>query len=199
MSKTENNKYILKLAAILFAICFIATLLLTLCNHLTKDRIAQLATQTENLARQEVIPGAEFELIKTSDYADELSAYSFVEAYKATNDGDFSGYCISVAPQGFNGPVSMIVGVKEDGSYYGVKITSLSETPGLGAKAQEEDFYGQFSQGKTGVLEVVKNNPNPSESEISAISGATITSKAVTSGVNDALEIAKILNEKEAE
>ncbi len=199
MSKAENSKFILKLTLILFAICFIATLLLSLCNYLTKGRIAELASHNEDLARQEVIAGAEFEKINTDSYADELSKYEFIEAYKATKNGEFSGYCISVAPQGFNGPITMIVGIDPEGSCYGVKITSLSETPGLGAKAQDESFYGQFADGKKGVLSVVKNKPETTENEINAISGATITSKAVTQGVNNALEVSRILSEKEAE
>ncbi|MBQ4526536.1 MAG: RnfABCDGE type electron transport complex subunit G [Clostridia bacterium] len=203
MSKKRNKSYIFKLAAILFAICFISTLLLTLCNYITKDRILQLKNQTATQAMQEVIPNAEFTDVNTEDFDQEtkemLEKNNFVEASKAEIDGKFAGYTITVSPQGFGDKINMIVGIKPDGqSYYAIKIVSLAETPGLGAKAQEKDFYGQFSDGKKGLLKVVKNSSGPSENEINAISGATITSEAVTLGANNAMEIVKILLEKEA-
>ena len=202
MSKNQNKGYIVKLAAILFAICFIATLLLTVCNYVTKDKIAMLETETANKAKAEVIVGAEFEKIELDESTTEsLSTdYTFIEASRALINGEFAGYCITVAPQGFGDSINMIVGIKPDcESFYGIKIISLAETPGLGAKATEKTFYGQFSDNKKGILSVVKNNPAPSENQINAISGATITSEAVTKGANNAIEIAKILNEKEAE
>ncbi len=201
MDNSTNNKvFILKLASILFAITFIATLLLTLCNYLTKDRIAELAAKNAEIAKQEVLEGATFADIELSDemIAKLEEEFSFVAAYKAERNNEFAGYCINVAPAGFGGNIDMIVGLDSDLNFTGIKIISMAETPGLGAKAQEESFYAQYANGKKGTLSVVKNNPSPAEDEIQAISGATITSKAVTDGANAALEIAKIL-EKEAE
>ncbi len=200
MDKTNNKFFILKLAAILFLITFIATLLLTLCNYITKDKIALINEQTAQAAKQEVISEADFQnVVFSDDTIKELTEkYSFVSADKAFRNDDFAGYCITVAPQGFGGPINMIVGIDADMNYTGVKIISMAETPGLGAKAQEPEFYTQFSNGKKGTLSVVKNKPNPTENEIQAISGATISSKAVASGANSALEIAKIIA-KEAE
>lgn len=198
MSEKTSKGYIVKLGAILFAICFISTLLLTVCNYITKDKIAELDIEMSNQAKAEVIPGAEFEKIEIPDST--FENLNFVEANKATINGEFAGYCVTVAPQGFGDKINMIVGIKPDlESYYGIKIISLAETPGLGAKAQDESFYGQFAQDKKGTLSVVKNSSAPAENQINAISGATITSNAVTLGANNALEIAKILNEKEAE
>lgn len=200
MSESNNKAFIIKLAAILFAISFIATLLLTLCNYLTKDRIAELSAKTAEQAKQAVIAGATFTEVELSDdqRAEFEKDYAFVAAYKAEKDGEFAGYFINVAPAGFGGDINMIVGIDSDMNYTGVKIISMTETPGLGAKAQEEGFYGQYSEGKKGELSVVKNKADTAENEIEAISGATITTKAVTSGANNALKIAQILA-KEAE
>ncbi len=65
-------------------------------------------------------------------------------------------------------------------------IPSISETPGLGMKAQEEDFYGQFENKKVDSFTVVKSAPS-ADNEIEAISGSTITSKAMANGVNACL------------
>ena len=163
-------------------------------------KIALINEKTAQAAKQEVIADAEFEAIVLSDATlKELTEkYCFVSADKAIKNGDFAGYSITVAPQGFGGAINMIVGIDTDFNYTGIKIVSMAETPGLGAKAQEKEFYSQFADGKKGTLTVVKNNPNPKENEIQAISGATISSKAVTDGANYALEIANILK-KEAE
>ena len=173
----KNTKFILKLAAILFAIAFICTLLLVLCNEMTKDRIAALQTEAENAAKSEVLPEAEsFEDTKEENV---------VAAYIGKKDGETVGYCLKVEPSGFGGAVSMIVGINTEGVVTGVKITSMTETPGLGAKASDESWLGQFV-GKNGDISVVKTG-NAKDNQINAISGATVTSKAVAKGVNDAL------------
>ena len=80
----------------------------------------------------------------------------------------------------------MIIGVCKQATVTGVKITSLSETPGLGAKASNEEFTKQYYGLEEGISVIKSGMPNGNE--ISAISGATITSKAVTEGVNAALK-----------
>lgn len=204
MSENNNKLYIFKLGSILFTICFIATLLLTLCNYITKDKISELELITANAAKSEVISDADFTIINSTDndVKSQLEKYNCVEVCKATcvNTGAFLGYCITVEPQGFGDKIKMIVGIKPDcENYYGIKIISLAETPGLGAKAQDKEFYTQYANNKKGELTVIKNASNPTENQINAISGATITSNAVTTGANNALKIAKLLNEKEAE
>jgi len=184
----KDTKFIIKLAAILFLITFICTLLLVLCNTLTKDRIAKLQLEAENSAKAEVFPGAEsFENIQ----ADGVSA-----AYVCKDsNGNTAGYCFKTETSGFGGPISVIVGVDINCQITGVKIIDMSETPGLGAKASESDWLSQFRD-KTDSISVVKTG-NAKDNEINAISGATITSKAVTNGVNLALDAAKEILEKE--
>ncbi len=201
MDKSNNKGFILKLALILFTIAFVATLLLTLCNYITKDRIAFLESQTAEAAKQAVIKDADFTEVDLSE--DTIKKYSAlcgeIAAFRAERNGNFAGYCINVTPTGYIGEINMIVGINPDLSYAGVKIISMSETPGLGAKTSDEDFYGQFAQGKKGELTVVKNASDPKENEINAVSGATISSKTITNGANCALEIATELIKKEAE
>ena len=202
MAKNENNKFfIIKLASILFAITFIATLLLTVCNYITKDKIAELEAANAENARASVINGATFEKIELSEeiLKEHKNTCGEIEAYRAEKNGEFAGYCISVGPTGYIGQINMIVGINPDLSYAGIKIVSMSETPGLGAKAANKEFYSQFSQNKKGMLAVVKNKKDLSGSEINAVTGATITSKTITNGANCALKIATVLNEKEAE
>ena len=92
--------------------------------------------------------------------------------------------------KGFGGTVGLTVGVS-DGAITGVRIGSHSETPGLGAKAADEAFYGQFA-GKSGELTVTKTGA-VTDQEINAITAATITSKAVTGAVNEVLAAAQDL------
>lgn len=186
----KNAKFIFKLAAILFAIVFVCTLLLVLANDLTKGRIAELKLEAENTAKLEVLPDA-----SSFDLAE---AQGVAEAYIGKDaDGNTVGYCFKSETSGFGGVITMMVGVKKDGTLSGVRVTNLSETPGLGAKATDFDWISQFD-GKSDTISVVKTG-NAKGNEINAISGATITSKAVTSGVNKALDAAKALMEKEGE
>lgn len=84
-----------------------------------------------------------------------------------------------------------MVGITADGNISGVKIGNHSETPGLGSKASEPTFKDQFKgKGTDKSLTVVKGNAS-NDNDIAAISGATITSKAVTSGVNAAIDLYK--------
>jgi len=200
MNDTKNTKTVLKLSLILFTITFVATLLLTLCNYITKDRISMLEKQKADEAKQSVIENAEFRIMTLDkEVRDKYASFGPIEAYRAVRDGKFAGYCINLQPSGYIGKINMIIGINPDLSFSGVKIISMSETPGLGAKTGEEAFYGQFANGKKGNLNVVKNSTSPAENEINAVSGATISSKAVTGGANCALEIATELIKKEGQ
>lgn len=197
MNKSKDVKFIIKLSLILFSIVFISTILLTLCNYLTKDKIALIEEQYADDARRTVIADADFNAIDFSaldeDIINQIKPYNPISVHKATINDEFAGFCVNVAPQGFGGLINMIVGIAPDMSFTGVEIVSMSETPGLGAKAQDEKFTSQYSMNKKGELVCVKNVSSPAENEINAISGATITSKAVTKGANDAMKIAEIL------
>lgn len=167
-----NANEIIKPAAVLFIISAIAAMLLGMVSEITKDPIAMQEKKVLDESMTAVMPSAAaFEKLDI-----ELTG-TMTGAYKADN----GGFVITVAPNGFGGAVGTMVGIDADGVVTGVRITGHSETPGLGAKATEPDFYEQFG-GTSGTLAVTKDG-----GEIVSITSSTITSRAVVTGVNEAL------------
>lgn len=168
----STGAYVFRLTLTLFLITTIVAGLLGLVNYVTADTIAeQIAQKAENAMRQ-VLEADSYEPL---DIPEESAVTA---AYRA---GD-RGYVVRVAPNGFGGAIDMMVGVDVSGAVTGVAIVSQSETASLGANCTREDFRAQFT-GKTGTLSVSKDG-----GEIEALTGATVTSRAVTEGVNTALE-----------
>lgn len=166
-------KRIAHLGTVLFLITFCISLLLAAGNALTKDRISENDIQAAIVARQEALPeGKEFKEITP-------------EIYEALSDGETVGWCVNSSSNGFGGKISLMVGIRTDGSISGVRILSFSETAGLGSKA-DSAWKDQYVGKREGVA-VTKGTP--ADNEISAITGATVTSKAVTAGVNQAYEM----------
>ncbi len=177
----ENVRSIIKTGAILLVIGFVCTLLLALCNSMTKDRIASLAANAEQEAMASTLPIADKFVKLQYDGGGIVTA-----VYEGkSEDKTVVGYCVKAEPIGYGGTISMIVGIDTDGKVTGVDIVSMSETPGLGAKASNPEFTDGFVGKSAGIK--VKKSGAPNDDEISAISGATVTSKAVTEGVNAAI------------
>lgn len=186
MDSSKKGGGILMLVVVLGLITFVCALLLGIVNGVTKDKIEQNGIETRNAAMSEIIPDAEFSDVEVpADYASPADKNQPVVSgvYKATLDGADAGYCVEVNPKGFGGALKMIVGINADGTVAGIKVTEASETPGLGAKAQsDKNWIAQFAgQPADGSLAVSKDGGT-----INAITGATITSRAVTLGVNTA-------------
>ncbi len=179
-------KDMLKLGSILFVICAIAALALSVTNNITQPIIEERNIQANNESRKEVLSEAdEFKLV------DNLSNDLVKEVYEGLKGKDVVGYTIKTTPKGYGGPVEVMVGISSDGNVTGIKIGNHSETPGLGSKASESPFKDQFNDKEANnPLMVVKGNAT-AENNIVAISGATITSNAVTTGVNAAMNIYK--------
>lgn len=169
------KKDFIKLSGILCAITLVAAVLLAFVNNITAEHIEIAAKEASESAMRSILSEADsFENI------DENIA-------KGTKNGNTVGYCVTVSPSGFGGPVEMMVGIGEDGVVKGIEILSHSETAGLGAKAATDDFKNRFKE-KSTELEVVKTvTENPEE--VQAITGATITSKAVAKGVKEASDM----------
>lgn len=168
----STGAYVLRLTLTLFLITTIVAGLLGLVNYVTADTIAeQIAQKAENAMRQ-VLEADSYEPLDVPEES------AVTAAYRA---GD-RGYVVRVAPNGFGGAIDMMVGVDVSGAVTGVAIVSQSETASLGANCTREDFRAQFT-GKTGTLSVSKDG-----GEIEALTGATVSSRAVTEGVNTALE-----------
>lgn len=183
-------KDIAKLGAVLFAICAVAALALGATNQITAPVIEQRNIQANNESRQKVLPEAkDFKEVDANVYKDaSVDPGIIAEVYEGTNGSDTVGYTIKTLPKGYGGEIELIVGVSKDGKVTGITIGSLSETPGLGSKATEPAFQDQFKGKEAKELNLVKGNAS-GEDEIQAISGATITSTAVTKGVNAAIEV----------
>lgn len=167
----------------LFVITMVAGLILGGAYVLTEEPIREQRQKAATEAREAVFAGAEFEAVDISDLDAESLGISGV--YTATLDGSQKGYVIEMVTSGYGGDIGLTIGVDMDGKITGLSIGSHLETPGLGAKATEEDFYTQFI-GKTSQLSVVKNNPSGDEIEV--ITGATITSDAVALGAQIAVD-----------
>lgn len=183
MKKDSSVKEILRPAIMLFLIGAVCTALLAGTNLLTKDKIAEISVQTENEAKAAVLSEADsFSEEKTVSV--ESKEYTYFEG---TKNGEIKGYVIPVTTKSYGGDLSLIVGIDAESSKItGVEITSINDTAGLGMKAKNADFLEQYF-GKTTGIGVNKNTP--SGNEIQAITGATITSKAVTEAVNTAFSV----------
>lgn len=167
----------------LTVICLVVAGLLGVVNYFTKPRIDENVNAEKQAAIKSIFgEGIEAEKISGEDAENEL--------YLIMKDKMVFGYCAEVAPNGFGGEIGMMVGVDAQGKVCGVNIVTMSETPGLGSRTKEEPWFLEQFDGKSGALAVGGG--------VDAISGATISSKAVTKGVNDALALGVDL-EAEAE
>lgn len=185
MKKTSMFRYILRLAGTLLLITSVVAALLAWVNSITESRIAETKAQKTINAIAAVLPDAE-----TAQALDSFPDDTGLVTAVYTSD---SGYAIQVVPTGFGGGITMMVGVNKDGSVLGVSVVSHTETAGLGAVAGAKTAKGQAFRdqyvGMTGTLAVTKDG-----GAVDSISGATITSRAVTQGVNAALDCAASLN-----
>lgn len=168
------------LIIVLGAITLVCALCLGVINQLTAPQIALNAIATRDAAMEVIIPGASFEELEVGAYEGTVPVTG---VYKATIDGADAGYCVQVEPTGFAGGVTCIVGINTDGTVAGMKVTSHGETPGLGAKASTDSAWvAQFAgMAADGSLAVTKDG-----GAVDSITGATITSRAVTNGINAA-------------
>jgi len=177
--KTESMfMYVLRLAGTLFLIAALVALALAGVNAVTAPVIEELNAQKTQEAIEAVLPGGFDTVIE--DYADATGIVSKV--YQGAN-----GYALEVGPGGFDNTITMMVGVDNEGKVLGISVVSHTETAGLGAVAAAntsagEAFRGQFV-GTSGSVSVTKDG-----GAMDAITGATITSRAICVGVNAALD-----------
>ncbi|MCC0783010.1 RnfABCDGE type electron transport complex subunit G [Clostridioides sp. ES-S-0108-01] len=177
-----------RLGGTLLAISAIAALALGATNQVTAPVIEQRNIQANNELRKAVLPEAkEFKEMDKSTYKN-LGDNLIAEVYEGLDGSEVVGYTLKAKPSGYGGEVEVMVGISSDGQVTGVDIGNMSETAGLGAKAKDDAFKGQY-KGKTAEpLEVAKGSTT-ADNQILAISGATITSTAVTTGVNAAIDV----------
>ncbi|NLX63747.1 MAG: RnfABCDGE type electron transport complex subunit G [Clostridiaceae bacterium] len=188
-------KDIIKPSIILFLVCAVMTGALAYVNGVTEPIIDENNKIAEQESLKNVFSDADNfldaktgEELKTEgiDVSDNIE-----KLYTAQKDGQSIGYVVSVFSSGYGGKLKILVGIDNDLNIKGISLVSHNETPGLGANAANPKFTDQFL-GKAPQKEfnVVKRVPND-DSEIQAITAATVTSKAVTKGVNEAVALVR--------
>ena len=178
MKKESLFAYVMRLTMTLLLIAVVVAAALALVNQVTQPVIAQANAEKTQKAIALVLPGGYEEEI--TDYTDASGLVSKV--YKGAN-----GYALEVAPAGFDGSITMMVGVDNEGKVLGISIVSHTESAGLGAVAAATTSKGQAFRdqfiGLSGSVAVSKDGGT-----VDAITNATITSRAICDGVNAALD-----------
>ncbi|MEX1378277.1 MAG: FMN-binding protein [Eubacteriales bacterium] len=187
------RKYI-ELPLKLFLITFILGLLLGVTYMYTKEPIAEQRAYQLQLSREKAYPGADFVEVPKEEWQEFVSpdGAAVKEVFIAEREGEFAGYVINVLSKGYGGDVEIIVGVGADMHITNVVIGSHNETAGLGANATKPDFTDQFRGKKKPVL---SKDDAASDQAVDALTGATITSRAVIKGIDAVIDMAQKLME----
>ena len=174
----KNREDIIKPVGVLLAICIIIPLALSVTNKVTAKKISELEAANSKKNMQSLIDADNFEECENGE----------ITYYAAINGGETAAYIFTESSKGYGGDVSVMTAIKPDGTVAGVAILDVSgETPGLGQNAAKESFFSQYIGLKKGVS-VLKNGAKAENNEVDAVTGATITSTAVTRAVNKALD-----------
>lgn len=194
-----NMNKIMKNTLILAAITLVAGLLLGLVHEVTAAPIAEQEALAKARAYAEVFPEAvsfnelpQEELLKAAEYLAEQGFVQTVnEAAEACDaSGNVIGHVFTVTtPEGYGGDIKLTVGVQTDMTMLGISFLSISETAGLGMKANTDEWKAQFAGIQADEIVYTKTG-RTADNEIDAVSSATITTKAVTGAVNAALSLA---------
>ena len=175
--KTESTvKFVLRLALTLLAITSVVAVALAGVNMITAPAIAELNAKNTQAAIETVLPGG----------GEEVTDFPAVDLVSKVYASE-TGYAVQVTPSGFDNTITMMVGVDKAGNVLGIDVISHTETAGLGAVADAGTpagiaFREQFI-GASGSVSVTKDG-----GQMDAITGATITSRAICVGVNAALD-----------
>lgn len=193
-----SGKFILKVAGTLTVIALVVAALLGLVNSITAGKIAEIDAENTRIAMSAVVPeGSEFtdKLEISDDVAAAAAAQGgkLTELYGVKNAGADAGYVMKIAASGSQGTITMMVGVDANKAITGISVVSHSETSGIGTKVMGNEpnaagvpVLDQFiGMSGSGSLVVGKT--------VTAISGATVSTKGITMGANAALAAAEAL------
>ena len=193
-----SGKFILKVAGTLTVIALVVAALLGLVNNITADKIAEIDAENTRIAMSAVVPeGSEF--TDKLEISDEVAAAAaaqggkLTELYGVKNAGADAGYVMKIAASGSQGTITMMVGVDANKAITGISVVSHAETSGIGTKVMGNEpntagvpVLDQFmGMSGSGSLVVGKT--------VTAISGATVSTKGITMGANAALAAAEAL------
>ena len=193
-----DPKYIIKLTVTLLLCCLVVAAALGGVNAITKDKIAAINWENTVTAMKAVV--ADPDSTEFSDALENTEAMTAAAAsaggtldsvYEVLVGGENAGYAIKVVASGSQGSIEMMVGVDGEGTVTGVSIVDNAETAGIGSKVMNNE---PLSSG-TGVLDqfIGKSAADGAlavGTNVDAISGATVSTKGVTTGVNAALAVA---------
>ena len=191
-----DPKYIIKLTVTLFLTCVVVAGLLGLVNKVTEPNITAANKAKTEAAMQQVVADPEgssfsdaLEITADMNAAAASAGAKVTEAYEVQAGGAAAGYALKIVSSGSQGNIEMMVGVDAEGVVTGVSIVNNSETAGIGSKvmSNENGVLDQFigKSAADGTLAVGKN--------VDAITGATVSSRGVTTGVNAALAVAGVM------
>ena len=168
--------YVAKLTGILLGICVVVALLLGIVNAVTEPIITQMQAEKTAKAMAQVLQADSYDEVDVQ--MDNVTAL-----YRAMSGGQQIGYVVEVTSSGFGGVMSMVVGVDMNGTVTGVSVTDNAETKNIGTKVVGDQSVLDRFVGMSGTITV-----NTGANRFDGITGATVTSKAVTAGVNTALD-----------
>ncbi len=178
-------KDVLRIGLILAIVCIIASGGLAGTYALTKNRIMKQTWEEQIKAVREVlkpIGATKFKPIDNLTKKAKKKNQILDRIFEGKKSDHLVGYCIQVLPRGYGGPIKIAVGLNLEGKIIGIKIVQHRETPGLGTAIEERSFQKKFiGKGEEDQFEVGK--------DIDAISGATISSRGVASGLKAAVEV----------
>ncbi|AYD40567.1 RnfABCDGE type electron transport complex subunit G [Clostridium fermenticellae] len=177
MAENVQKKYsIVQIAMNLGLTCFVSGAILATAYYFTHPIAVQKSKQLTQQKMQA--------LVKSADSFKAVPGKT--DWYAAEKGGKTIAYVVPEAPGGYGGPIKMLVAVDDQGKVIEYDITEANETPGLGANASEEPFKSQFKGKASSDLDVVKDPTD--KKHIQAMTGATISSRAVTKGVKQAVD-----------
>ncbi len=175
-----NTSKLIKIALSLLVICAVTAGLVAAVYALTYDAIEASSVRAKQEAVQSIFSDCE------SNEREGSFPNSVNSVFEVKKDGELYGYAVDIVTTGFGGEINLMVGFYTDMTVAGVSVISQSETPGLGANIKNDGFLEKFK----GIGDKIVINGN-----VDALSGATISSKAVASGINEASEVVKGLEE----
>lgn len=184
----------LRLGLILFLITAVAALILGLSNMATSDKIAEADRLAKEKAKMEVLEGAEeFSSLDESRLKEIVgSNTNIVEVNEGYKGSDLVGYTFNIKVNGYGGEIEFMTGISTDGKITGLKVLNHGETPGLGANSTKPYFSNSFKN-KSVANEITSAKSPQGDSEVQALTSATITTDSIVDGVNIVREL---FNEK---
>jgi len=171
----NKNSSIFKITLNLTAVCLVSGIIIAIVYYLTLATIERRQLEIRNSTMKNLVPNAD----------NFIPAEKKTDWFKAVKKGELIAYIVPSESKGYGGIIKLLTAITPDGKVLNFSILDSKETPGLGDRASKEPFRSQFI-GKSAENMIVTKDPG-NKNDIQAISGATITSRAVTLGVKKAI------------